>query len=234
MAMLEDTPYRVYYLIDKNKDKFRRLRVTEPSLNSSISEDDEQISIRALLNTENKFDSVKLAVSHIYEDYTYEYYNYDSHRPTYNEYMWNNIDDKVVGIIKNYYQKHEDEYQRIVKYADMIQAMYENPENISFTCDNEGRPRLVISGLPYINDGEVCDISLTISGLNDTYYHICLNDRDSKSKLHSNSFDNHTLEELINKSSKYDQMKDGINGFLDEPDILSRLLASLRYNYGYN
>ena len=227
MAMLEDTPYRVYYLIDKNRNHFREINPNVSSQNSSDSDDYKRISIRTRFNKENDFNSVKLIVVTRHDNDLYDHYNDDT---TYEEFEWNDISESIVEIISKYYSDHNDEYQRIIKYADMINAMYENPKNILFTCDNEGRPRLGISGLPYIRNGEVLDMSITFSALNDSYFNICINDHNPDYK-YQRSFTNDEFHEIVEKAKKYDQLKDIINGFVDDPAAGINLVESMMYNH---
>lgn len=219
MAMLESTPYRVYYLIKKNRRNFSGISLNDSPVNSDNSNDTKRASIRVLFNEENNFDSVKLVFATRYENYNY----YDD-CSSYDEFKWNDIDDKVICLIRQYYDDHEDEYSRIVRYADMIQAMYENPDNISFSVDYEGRPRLDVSELPYVSGGKVNDLSVTISTLSDCYYNICINNHDPDASYSSESFTNSELHDIVSKAKKYDSLRSLVGNLLDYPEeILGNL-----------
>lgn len=231
MAMLESTPYRVYYLLSTsdNNQAFNPINWNESCRDANDS-DDRKVIIRARFGKNNDFYSVVVASVIKSERRTYDYYSYGyEDNDDCRQFKWDKIDEDIVDIVNRYYSKREDDRTRIIEYADRIQAMYENPDNISFTVGIDGHPRLSVKGLPYIRDGKVLDMDVKLSTLNESYYNICLNDHNPEYRYHSCSFTNDDLREIIEKARKYDQLCDRIVRMIDYPDEDQRILESMMY-----
>lgn len=232
MAMIESTPYRVYYLLNKsdNREVFNPINWNEPSSNSSDSDDDKKVRIHARFGKNNDFYSVVVVSVIKSDDCMYDYYSSDYEDNTdYREFKWDDIDEDIVEIVNRYYSRRETDRARIIRYADRIQAMYENPSNISFVVDIDGRPRVAISGLPYVRDNEVLDMDMTLSTLNESYFNICINDHNPNYRYPSCSMTNDELREIIEKAKKYDQLRDRIIRTIDNPDADQKLIESMMY-----
>lgn len=228
MAMLESTPYRVYYLLNTSDNNQVFNPVNWDESDNSI-DSDKKVIIHARFDKNNDFYSVVVVSVVKSESHTYDYYYVQEANEDYRQCKWDDIDEDIVDIVNRYYSKREKDRIRIIEYADRIQAMYENPDRISFTVGIDGQPRLSVTGLPYIRDGKVLDMDLTLSTLNESYYNICLNDNNPEYKNSSCSVTNDELREVIEKAKKYDQLRDRIIRMIDYPDDDQRIQESMMY-----
>ena len=227
MAKLESTPYRVFYLINhsENRQVLSKMNWNAIASNSQDSDSSKKITIFSRMKTEGDFDTVEVVATITTDRYDYTYPSDDDYNRR--VFKWNDIDEDIVELVNKYYRTRSREYDRAINYADMIESMFDKPENISFTVDYEGRPRLAVRGLPYIRDNKVLDLSITISSLSDSYYDICINDHDPSTKYSSESFTNNDLHEIVAKAKRYDQLRDRVMRVLDDPDYDMRFIESM-------
>lgn len=185
MAMLEETPYRVYYLIDNyyttsgkydSKCVWRSEHISERNITGV-----ENYYIDTELPSYNDFYSLKVRLKKVtrtvikngdsLEDETEKFFGSNP---------WNDLSELVVSIINDFYDRSVETRRirkNIVKYADLVQILIENPEKvIEVDMDDRGIPSIDIHGLPMMADpfkrldlkigtDESCnDCVLTLSG----------------------------------------------------------------------
>ena len=224
MPELESTPYRVYYLVSSNSEYFDNIDLTENRTNDYET----SISIKAVFGRMNDFNTVKLIVTTWVDSDSSDLYDYYSDNTQYEEYNWNDISEKVISIINDYYSTRDQEYQTIIRYADMIQSLYEDSTSVSFDCSSHGQPRVLALGIPYIRDGEVLSTSIRLTA--PSKYQLCISVDDHNPKYKNNSSIRFTVDELreiMKKAEKYDKLRDRVLGIFDDPDYHDRVLASL-------
>lgn len=228
MAMLESTPYRVFYLINKPDMDDYHIHIFNWNQYRGAVEDSDRSTIRRIvapMTKENDFYSVKVKVLindpdnpeviGDYVDYNREY-----------TYDWNDIDDEIVYTVNNYYNQNSDARRELIGYADMIQALCENKESIKLSISSDGYPRLEVKGLPYIDEEkrEVLSLDTAISQFKMICEYDLRIDEKGKESIYGRPS---KLREMIAKAEKYDSMLTIISNFLDRPEGILNSLYDL-------
>ena len=219
MPGLVSTPYRLYYLI--NNDFVRggnhKAKVVWRSRRTDDLLKDEEVDL--LLETEfddpNDFYSLRVRP---YHDIATVYYSAKpSERRTekLDSMPWDDLDQDIIDAISEVYE-HMDQtnenYYRIVSYADFVQQFAEHPEEvISVSLGEDHLPRIEIDGLMRI-DRPGISMGVKVEP-NDTSndFVFTINSGEDVSK-----FTYGELKEYERKSSNYDGVcrliNDAING----------------------
>ena len=221
MAMLETNPYRVFYLINcpENTPDFRFIWGLDVDRTEN-SQTNRYTSIVATMKIPNDFSSVVVEAMDVTEyrmynkelDTTSEQTSYKSYPPM----PWNDIDDHIVELINNKYDKEDKDNcygsrrKRQTDYADRIQALFEDPDNIKLTVDKYGNPKVEVKGLPYLYTvGKNDTVSVTIDSnpyKSDYTYTI-----DTGSDYYDPfTFNGSELSNYIYQSKRYDKARSTI------------------------
>lgn len=162
MAMLEETPYRVYYLINNHytvSDKYnskcvwRSERISERGITGV-----ENYYIDSELPSGNDFYSLKVRLKKVTRTVIKDSNNSldDETERFFGSTPWNDLSDLVVSIINDFYDRSEETRRirkDIVEYADLVQTLVEHPEKvIEVDLDDRGIPSIGIHGLPMMAD----------------------------------------------------------------------------------
>ena len=202
---LATTPYQVYYLINNDDNTlYMFFNWLEDQ------HDDSSVQVKAYMTEEGNFNSVQVKSStRLYDEEGELVVNYSTD-------SWDDINPDVVDAIKRYYRTRQKECDTIIRYADMIQALIEDKNSFNFEISGEGRIKIDINGLPYINDnGELSKTDITVSSsLVSHDYSIAINDHRGRYPLFQSCRE---LRESYEKAQKYDALKDNVNSLIDNP-----------------
>ena len=161
MAMLEETPYRVYYLINNYYTTFGKYDSKHVWRIEHISERDitgvESYYIESELPSDRNFYSLEVSLKKVthtvvkngdfLEDKTEKFFGSTP---------WNGLSELVVSIVNEFYDRSKETRRirkNIVKYADLVQTLVESPEKvIEVDIDDRGIPSIEIYGLPMTAD----------------------------------------------------------------------------------
>ena len=215
MAMLETTPYRVFYLINcpENTPDFRFIWGLDVE-RTSDTQINRYTSIVATMKVPNDFSSVVVEAMDITE-----YRVLDSESGTrsdqksyksYSPMPWNDMDEKIVSLIEGMYERSDNEgygrRERQIAYADSIQRLFESPDSIRLSVDEHGNPKVEVHGLPYLyKAGKSDEASVVIDGSvnpNDYTYTIDMGSDYYKPV----TFTGRELHGHIYQSIKYDEV----------------------------
>lgn len=216
MAILEPTPYRVYYLLNNYYVKSDNYSVNCIWHSKRINEKDKTGVINYYIDTKFKEypDFYSLMVCPRKETMIITDYSIGSTKDYKIEDMdetpWNDIDEFIVDIIKKFYKGPEESqnilfknnnYEKVIAYADFMQKFIDHPEDIIRTSiDDNGLPVIDIDGLVYNKDPyRKLDIRIK-SSKSGTDYEYTINP-EMNSKL---SFSTKNLYDYKRKSENYD------------------------------
>ena len=164
MAMLESTPYRVYYLINCpwNTYENRRLWDYKRSKEGDLGV---YTRIKAVMTKPNDFSSVIVKATGVSEVDCIIGENVTD----YEDMPWYDISEDFIRIINNYYDREDNKGKRDqqIRYADRIEKLLTEHDSFKLTLDSRGFPRVEIRGLPYLNSDNALDETRVIIELND-------------------------------------------------------------------
>ena len=222
MAMLEVTPYRVFYLINcpENTPDFRFIWGLDVD-RTDDSQTNRYTSIVALMEEPNDFSSVVVEATDVVDTRTYNKSGTTTEQTSYRSYPrmpWNDIDDKLVDLINSMYDRSDSEgcgrRQRQIDYADGIQKLFEDPESLKLSVDENGYPRIEVHGLPYLyTAGRPDKASVVIDGS------MCSNDYKYTIDMGSDyyelmTFTGNELHNHIYQSKRYDEVRETMKRLL--------------------
>ena len=224
MAMLETTPYRVFYLINcpENTPDFRFIWGLDVD-RTEDTQTSKYTSIVATMNVPNDFSSVVVEAMDVTE---YRFFNSElgtrSEQTSYKScppMPWNDIDERIVNLVERMYERSDNEgygrRERQIDYADSIQKLFENPNSIKLSVDERGNPKVEVHGLPYLYTAGRPDTASVVidSSLysNDYVYTI-----DMGSDYYNPvTFTGNELHDHIYKSKKYEEVRETMKKLLD-------------------
>lgn len=148
MPILEDTKYRVYYLINNGVCDYPDSKfMWNPNYENQGTEDQINRYIVIEAETDEKFMNVTVKA---HEETKYLHKN-KVEKARFRTMPWNDIDEDIIDIVNIFYSKRDngDLRRRQISYADRIQRLFENPAAIDLKII-EGSPKVSITGLPYL------------------------------------------------------------------------------------
>lgn len=222
MAMLEVTPYRVFYLINcpENTPDFRFIWGLDVD-RTEDSQTNRYTSIVAFMEEPNNFSSVVVEATDVVETRTLNRSGTTKEQTSYKSHPrmpWNDIDDRLVNLINSMYERSGSEgygrRQRQIDYADGIQRLIEDPESLKLSVDESGYPRVEVRGLPYLyTAGRPDKVSVVIDSRtyqNDYTYTI-----DMGSDYYEPvTFTGSELHNHIYQSKKYEEVRETMKKLL--------------------
>lgn len=219
MAMLESTPYRVYYLINcpENTPDFRFIWGLDVDRTADVDgpgscQTNRYTSVVATLKDPNDFSSAVVEAMDVIEMRMYnrelDIMSEQTSYQTYPVMPWNDIDQRIVDMIDAFYAKDDNKgrRKRQVDYADRIQELFENPESVKVSIDDHGHPHVDIRGLPYLYTGGRSECAI-VSIKSDPY----MNDYEYTIDMGSSYYEPVTftgveLHNYISQSKKYQEI----------------------------
>lgn len=207
---LADTPYRVFYLIENG---LCNRSDGEFHWNLRVERDDRghQTNYHTVIRAfqEDDFNRVWVGAYDVVRGL------YDGHVEVsnYREMPWYDMDEDVVSIVKAYYGRngHGGDFQRQVRFADMVQNLLENSDSVRVTVSELGCPMVSVNGLPHLyTGGGRGSVDLKVEmGFTGGDYLIDIRDGDRRFTTDFNG-----LWNMKRQSDMYDELYDYLRDFL--------------------
>ena len=218
MAKLESTPYRVFYLINcpENTPDFRFLWNLDSVNDGKGNCTNKYTSLIATMKVPNDFSSVVVEATEVTECRTYnEELGTSSSQTEYKSYPpmpWDDIEDGIVEIINKSYDREDRKERRDhqIRYADSIQSLFEDPDRIKLSVDNEGYPTVEVTGLPYLYNAireELASVKVTFDPRVNDYKYTMNSGSDYYEPVEATVSEIHNY---IRQSKRYDEARNVI------------------------
>lgn len=165
MAMLESTPYRVYYLINCpwNTCGHRYIWDLKELADGELYY---YTYIRAVMTKPNDFSSVIVKATGITDAVMSDNGNYVYENSSdYADMPWDDIDDGIVKVINDYYNdsRRVGYREQQIRFADKVEKLLTDSNSFKVVINSKGFPKVEVKGLPYLTmDPDLGDANVTL------------------------------------------------------------------------